>query len=320
MKFLVAFVVLAIVAWMVIGRARAATPAVRVASAAPRSLAEVEGAIRALVRAQGERPEGQLRKEADGAFSGAVDVGSGTRRRVDFAGPNAPGRPGEARMFDLMEELEAASRASEQGPWYYLVVHVRPEGAIDFRYFLERDPLPPIADLGLEEFEAVPAYYYRKRFDAALVAGLSDFEVNSALSEHVGARLAAGAPVPPALRELYATQDWQGDTNNGGLDQYFARRHSWDHVSSPRDGNYPLVRAGLRRIGAHDAAALFDEAIALWAHFHPEVEEARAALGIAPVPRQERSDIGSRYYVIERDLDKQRAAYLRAHPEAFAGP
>lgn len=181
---------------------------------------------------------------------------------------------------------------------------------------MQRALLGSLNELALDENESVPSYVYRQRFDASLVAELSDFEVNAGIATHVQDRLAAGRPVSTALLELFATIDWEGDVNNGGLDQYFARRHS-DISGRARGELYPLVHAGLQRIGAIEAAALFAEAIALHAHFHPEVEAARVAMGIAALTRRDESDIGGRYYRFQPELDGLRATWLRRHPEAL---
>ena len=315
---LVVFLVLAI-ALLLARRAKAETPAPLARPAGTRSMPEVEDAIRRLVEAQGANAAGEIRAEAgegggvgDGA---AFDVGDEDRHRVDFASPEFEAAQGGApSMGDLLEELRAASKQDEKGPWYYLIAQARPGAPLQFEYFLERDPLQSIGQLRLHEHDFVPSYVYRQRFDAALVAELSDFEVNAGIGVHVPDRIAAGKPVSRALAELMATIDWEGDVNNGGMDQYFAHDHS-DYTDEDRASLYPLVYAGLERIGAQDAAALFAESIALWAHFHPRVEAARDAMGIAAVPRQDESDIGGRYYDYQPELDRLRAAYVRAHPE-----
>ena len=317
MKWLVVLVVVLVLVAIVMMPSRARANA---RPAAARTQPEVEQAIRRLVHAQGPRPVGVIRAHAEhGAvgFRGAVEVGDQARRVVDFASPDfRAAHDGETGLIDLLEELRTASIASAPGPWYYVIISARPDDAIEFEYFLERTPLASIADLKLEQYDHVPAHVFRQRFDAALVAELSDFEVNAGIAAHVADRIDAGSPVSPVLLELFATIDWEGDVNNGGMDQYFARRHS-DYSGAPRREYYPLVHAGLLRIGADAAAALFAESIALYAHFHPEVEQARVAMGIPAVARQETSDIGGRYYRFQADLDRLRAAHVRAHPEVL---
>jgi hypothetical protein len=299
-------------------RARAADTRPAATVVPGRSMAEIEDAIRKFVRAQGPRPAGEIRVENSehyGTFQGRVEVGESNRQLVDFASPEFEAtQGGQLPLQDLVAELHAASKRSEQGPWYYLIVTFHPEGGVDFEYFLENRPLASIKELRLGEYGYLPKHVFVQRFDAAFVAELSDFEVNAGIAAHVPDRLAKGKPVSPELLDLFATIDWEGDVNNGGMDQYFARRGS-DYTGQPRDELHPRVHAGLERIGAHEAAALFRESIALWAHFHPEVESARMAMGIAAVPRQEQSDIGGRYYEFQPDFDRLRAAYVRAHPE-----
>ena len=318
MKLLLALILVVAIALLLTTRVKAAVPAPPSEPAKTRSKPEIEDAIRRLVEAQGANAEGEIRAwagEHGVGYGAAFDVGDEDRHRVDFASPEFAAAHGNARPMDeLLGELRVASQHSDEGPWYYLIAQARPGVPLRFEYFLEREPLQSISQLRLDEYDFVPSYVYRQRFDAALVAELSDFEVNAGIGVHVPDRIAAGKPVSRELAELLATIDWEGDVNNGGMDQYFAHEHS-DYTGEERASLYPLVRAGLERIGAHEAASLFAESIALWAHFHPRVEAARAAMGIAAVARQEQSDIGERYYLYQPELDRLRAAYVRAHPE-----
>jgi hypothetical protein len=277
-----------------------------------------EQALAKLIRDQGEQPVGDIRANAEngelGSYQGAVMVGTNTRRQVDLTQLASDRGSGADRLYEHLRRLLDASSSVPQGRWYHLIVEAREDGTIHFEYFRENEQLESIAQLKLDQYGFVPAYVYVQRFDPGLVAELSDHEVNAGIASHVPARLAAGKPVSPELMELLATIDWEGDVNNGGLDQYFAREHS-DYTGAPRRGYYPLVRAGLKRIGADGAAGIFDESIALWAHFHPRVEAARASMGVAPLPRREESDIDGRYYLHSKDLGRLRAAYVRAHPE-----
>lgn len=114
---LIAAVVLAI-ALLFVSRARAAPPAT---APAQRSMPEVEAAIREFIRAQGPRPEGEIRAHADEGtlgYRGAVKVGDATRREVDFATPESEAaNAGKLPLEELLQELHAASRRSAQGPW-----------------------------------------------------------------------------------------------------------------------------------------------------------------------------------------------------------
>ena len=320
MKLLLLAIIAVVLALLVMRVRAAPQPAAEDASQAPGALAQAEEAMRARIRALGNDPVGELRAKLDddvNSFSGSMEVGGTPRRKVDLGSLQSDPKRGERDFFDLLRDIRRASRQQAGGPAYLVYVVARAGGETSFEYFLEGVPLESIRDLRLDEFEFVPAAVYRQRFDARMLAELSEFEANAAISSHVPARLAAGRPVSPALVELHATIDWEGDVNNGGMDQYFARKHAEDDTGRPRSEMYPLVWAGLKRIGADEAAALFAESIALWAHFQPEVEAARVGMGIPAVPRQDESDIGGRYYQFQPDLDRLRAAYLRAHPEVL---
>lgn len=278
------------------------------------SEARIEALLRAHIR--GRRPKGSLRCSAtDGSigFTGAVETGLLFRQRqeiLDLLDP-AP----EPDLSDLLFELRKASRARPEGPWY--CCHIEIDGGdMRFRYAWENAPFASIKELEPDMHGHVPSFVFRRRFDRALIDELSDFEVGSALLFYVPARIEAGKPVSGALLDLYATLDWQSDVNNGALDQYFARDRD-PMTGLPRGPLYAATLRGLRVMGHEVAAALFAEAIALYAHFHARVEEARVELGIAPVPRQEESDIMGRYYDLNASLDAARTVYIRAHAEAL---
>jgi hypothetical protein len=112
--------------------------------------------------------------------------------------------------------------------------------------------------------------------------------------------------------EVYATLEWQCDVNNGTMDQYFARSHD-TMTGWKRSTLYGVTYRGLFRIQHKIAADMFAESIALYAHFHSGVEEARIELGIPAVPKQERSDIMARFCAISASIDAARTRYIREH-------
>ena len=69
----------------------------------------------------------------------------------------------------------------------------------------------------------------------------------------------------------------------------------------------------------HKAAEdLYCEAIALYSHFYNRVDQIRDAEGIAPIEKQEESDINDRYFQMHDDLESKRCDFIKKNPELFA--
>lgn len=279
------------------------------------SMKEIEAKISSLIRRRiaGSRPVGLIKCDLGGgttSATGEVETGLFRRKKEDadgiISGPNEP-----SNFFDLLRQLREASFSLPNGPAYHCNIHIK-NAEISFQYFLENAPFSSIKELELNVHGKVPDFVFSRRFDPELVRAISDFEVNDSLLFYVPARAAKVLPVTDALMEVYATLEWQCDVNNGAMDQYFARDHDtmtgWE-----RSVLYGVTYRGLLRIQQEEAARLFAESIALYAHFHPRVEEARVGLGISAVPKQEHSDIMDRYYAIERSIESARVRYIREH-------
>lgn len=278
----------------------------------------IEAAIAKLLLSAmpGANPKGLVRCSAEEgvtAYTGEVEAGLLRRKRHDVAGLLEQVRGDEPDLSELLGDLREASRTRPHGPWYRCNVHVDGR-AITFEYFWENGPYSSVKELEPDLHGSVPSFVYQRRFDRALVDELADHEVTSCLLPYVPARVGAGKPLTEPLLEVYATLEWQTDVDNGALEQYFAREHE-PMTGLPRSSLYLPTHSGLLRVGHTEAAALFAESIALYAHFHPRVEAARREMGIPAVPAQEESDIMERFDVLAQSLEAARVAYVREHVE-----
>ncbi len=234
---------------------------------------------------------------------------------VGFKGAAVKGPAGES-LSPLLADLRQASEATPQGPWYRCNI-VQDGPHIRFDYFWESTPFMSIKDIEPDLNGNVPSFVFERRFDQRLIDEISDVDVDNSLLFYVPARTRRGQVISVPLLEVYATFEWQSDVNNGALNQYFAR--SKDPLTGmDRLPLYGHAYKGLQRIGHEQAASLFAEAVALFAHFYPKVEEARALLGIPAVPKQEESDIMGRFFELEPTLAPARVAYMRAHMAELA--
>ncbi len=279
---------------------------------------DVEQRIKAVVLrgVRGPNPEGTIVcKSADGmvGVSGGYEYGRFFRKSADFATafPFNHKNP-EADLSWMLQELREASKSAPEGPWYRLNIHVRGKDRCEFEYFWEGTPVDRLADLERDTHGQLPTFPFRTRFDAALISQLDASQVHDAVTTY--------AELPRPLAEWFAVYDWMADTANGAMNQFFAREGTYMGGSAQRTDLFPLILAGLERAGLDDAAALYRESIALYAHFYERVEAAREALGIPAVERQEESDIMDRYYAMDRDIQERLGDYFVANSESFAVP
>ena len=278
---------------------------------------EIESRIAELLRSciRGARPRGVIDCECEeGVTSYSGRIEAGLLRREQHGTPalldTAP--PASRYCAALGAERRAASRVQPLGPLYRCRIELQPGRPVAFHYFWENAPFESLKDLALDARGRAPNFALARRFDRAWIAELSDFDVGASLLFYVPARIRAGQPVSDPLLEVFATLEWESDVNNGAMNQYFARDHE-PMTGLPRAQLYDKTHRGLLRLGQHEMAGLYAESIALYAHFYPRVERAREAMGIAPVPRQDQSDIMDRYYERSDALEPARVAYIRAH-------
>jgi hypothetical protein len=279
------------------------------------SMNDIESQISSFIRRRiaGARPVGVIKcgiGDGTGGFTGEVETGVLRRKKADVSeylfGPHDG-----MSFFDLMHQLREASRALPYGPAYHCNIVIK-NANVSFEYFWENASFSSVKELELDDRGSVPHFLLKRRFDQSLVRELTDFDVNNSLLFYVPSRVAEALPITDALMEVYATLEWQCDVNNGAMDQYFARNH--DAMTGwKRSTLYGMTYRGLLRIQHKIAADIFAESIALYAHFHSRVEEARIELGIPAIAKQERSDIMERFYAISNSIEAARVRYIREH-------
>jgi hypothetical protein len=177
-------------------------------------------------------------------------------------------------------------------------------------------------DLGL------PKFVLSGRFDRELLDALGKTSIEHAISCYVSARRGLRHRIPHGLLTLYAVADCHYDTNNGTFDQYFARQKDLNGCYQ-RSELYALVYEGLQRCGLTDFAALFAQAIALYASKRGRVERTRKEPKIPSVDHsfgarrllsrfvnfyiEEKEDLRQDYYKLERGLDSAMTEYVRGN-------
>ena len=275
----------------------------------------IEAKIANLLRSkvQGARPSGVIRCDADDGvvgYTSSIESGLLMRKKSSLDDLLGDSAKNTLDFSDTLLELRESSKAQPLGPWYRCNIEIRPIGKVSFTYFWEGTPFSSVSELEPNLHGGVPHFVFKHRFDRALVGELSDFDVGGCLLFYVPARVSANKPVSEPLLQVYCTLEWEGDVNNGAMDQYFAREHE-PMTGLPRSGLYEKTYRGLQRIGHEQGAALFSESVALYAHFYERVELAREQLKLPAVPRQEQSDIMSRYYALQQSIEAARVAYIR---------
>ena len=222
---------------------------------------------------------------------------------------------GNRDFLRLLRRSWEESQNCELGPWYSSIIELQNSREVTFTYFWEQTPFNSVKELRTNSHGGLPLFAFKKRFDRALIDELSDDEADVALCVHVVAAIQSGVPVAEALKELWATAEWQCDVERSEFNHYFARMHDPAAIRIPSVEFHSLALRGLKRLGHTEAESLYSEAIALYAHFHPHVEQTRVALGLPQIPRTEYSDIMDRYWDIRDSIEPARVQYLRRYFE-----
>lgn len=121
------------------------------------------------------------------------------------------------------------------------------------------------------------------------------------------------ARLTPGQRALLALHWTVGEVSNGGFDQYF---------TNPTGVLASEALAGLRRIGASETAALFEQLLKTFPDGEPPRDNG-ARFEAVEAMRQEADDIlfeafSDRFFdLIDSEIYPRAAAYARAHPEEF---
>lgn len=153
-------------------------------------------------------------------------------------------------------------------------------------------------------------------FTKDLISHVDKWELDSAIFMFVPAQRQRNGKIPEDLLDMYALVDWQSDTDNGGLNQYFARDVDYFGCYD-REELYPRVLRAIKKVNHPAGENLFSEAMALYSHFYERVNLAREAMDITPVEKQEESDINDRYFQMYDDLESKRRDFVKDNAEEF---
>ena len=217
-----------------------------------------------------------------------------------------------SKLFDLREE----SKKEKHGPIYRCNINVKGKN-IEFEYFWEGTPIQALSEIEPDINNSLPSFIYERMFTKELISFLDKWEIDSAIFMFVPAQKRRNGLIPEDLLDMYALVDWQSDTDNGGLNQYFARNIDYFGCFDRKE-LYPRVLRAIKKINHHIAENLFSEAIALYSHFYERVDRARAEMDIAAVEKQEESDINDRYFQMYDDLESKRRDFVKEHSDMFA--
>lgn len=216
---------------------------------------------------------------------------------------------------DLLHELRTASKNVENGPIYRCNISFK-GNKVNFEYFYENAKFDSLDELEPDMNGNLPNFIYERMFTKEIIAHIDNWEIDSAIFMFVPEQKKRGDPLPEILLDMYALVDWQSDTDNGGLNQYFAR--DCDYFGCfDREELYPRVLKAIKLISHKVAENLYQEGIALYAHHYDRVNRAREVMSIPEVPKQEESDINERYFDMYSDLEKVRQQYVKEHAEKY---
>jgi hypothetical protein len=216
---------------------------------------------------------------------------------------------------DLLYELRSASEKVESGPIYRCNILFK-GNKVDFEYFYENAKFDSLAELESDMNGNLPNFIFERMLTKDIIAHIGDWEIDSAIFMFVPEQKKRGGPIPDILLDMYALVDWQSDTNNGGLNQYFAR--DCDYFGCyDREELYPRVLKAIKLVPHKASEDLYQEGIALYSHYYNRVNRAREVMEIPEIPKQEESDINERYFNIYSDLEKVRRQYVKENAEKY---
>ena len=221
------------------------------------------------------------------------------------------------QLSDLLFDLHEASQAASLGPWYCAEIRVAKGAGLTTVYHWEGTPVRSVAELKVHGL-SVPLHPFKGGLSASLLRDWPERLLADAIDTFVIAQSQRGGAVAMPVLEVFALYDWIGDTNNGGHNQYFARRQDQVGAGIDRTILYPHALAMLTRLGVDEWQDLYEEAIALFAHFHPGLEAVRQQLGIEAVPRQEQADLDDRFFEVSGAMQERLCEYIRANVDSLA--
>lgn len=217
-----------------------------------------------------------------------------------------------SKLYELREE----SKKETLGPIYHCNINVKCKN-VEFEYFWEGTPFQSLSEIEPDINGSLPNFIYERMFTKELISYVDKWELDSAIFMFVPAQKQRNGVIPEDLLDMYALIDWQSDTNNGGLNQYFARDVDYFGCFN-REELYPRVLMAINKVNHQIAQNLYSEAMALYSHFYERVDRARDAMNIAPVEKQEESDINDRYFQMYDELELKRRDFVKEHSELYA--
>lgn len=217
-----------------------------------------------------------------------------------------------SKLYKLREE----SKKESLGPIYRCNINVKGQN-IEFEYFWESSPFRALSEVEPDINGSLPNFIYEKLFTEELISHVDKWELDSAIFMFVPAQKQRNEEIPEDLLDMYALVDWQSDTDNGGLNQYFARDVDY-FCCYDREELYPRVLRAINKVNHPTAESLFSEAMALYSHFYDRVNRAREAMDIVPIEKKEESDINDRYFQMYDDLESKRRDFVKENAEQFA--
>ena len=225
-------------------------------------------------------------------------------------------RKNDLKFDELLFSLREASKAYPHGPIYHCEIEINGYN-VSFNYFWENESFDTLDQIKRTNANTLPTFIYEKIFNEELVSFIGDYEIDAAIGFHVSSQYCKEKNINNSLLEMYALIDWQWDTENGGLDQYFARNMDYFDCY-PRENLYPFVLKALETLNYYEATELFKECIALYSHFYDRVDNARKIMGIPSIEKQTESDINQRYYTVYEILASYRHNHIRENIKRYA--
>jgi len=265
-------------------------------------------------------PEGQVKcGMSDGSVGHTGSITSGllkkTKNDISQILKNLDLEYGEDFRSKLIE-LREASNKETLGPIYRCNINLKGK-KIEFEYFWEGSQFQSLSEVEPDIHGSLPNFIYEKIFNKDLISHVGKWDLDSAIFMFVPAQKQRGQKIPENLLDMYALVDWQSDTGNGGLNQYFARDVDYFGCYS-REELYPRVLRAIKQVNHPAGESLFSEAMALYSHFYDRVNHVREAMDIASIEKQKQSDINDRYFQICDDLASRRRDFVKENPEQFA--
>lgn len=264
-----------------------------------------------------KKARGELEFDLDwGVVGMSGQLQGGTLRKKQVSGSDFA----ESINWDAMEELSnlyEASKAHPHGPIYKCTIKFE-KGRVTFRYYFEKAPIHSLSDISKDLHNSYPLFAYRRYFTEELIEASDKGDLRIGHKALIEVLLPEGVDIAEHHMEFYAVNDFISDFLNGGLNQYFARSVTWDSARYERVKLYPRLRRALTKLGRDDVKDMFDEAIAIYAHYETHVEEGRRNMEISAVPKLEESDIGPRFWDLIDDLEEEAERYMKANKSKFA--